>query len=128
MRRVAGILLGILVAASAASAADPFDTALTQARANEASPEWEAYRAPFFQALGPVLQRAMQKCFPESPEPKETLFTIVFIVREDGTLAERMARPESPAATCTLEALASVQVPKPPRPDWWGVLDMKVKR
>ncbi len=128
MKRALGVMLSVLLIADLASAADSFSSGLTQARANEASPEWQGYSGPFFEQLGPVLQRAMQQCFPASVDAEGTTFTIVFVVRGNGALAQLMVRPESNGATCVLKGIESVHVPPPPRPNWWAFLEMKVTR
>lgn len=109
-----------------ASSADPFEVGLEQARVNEASAEWRDYSGPFLEQLGPVLQRAMRKCFPESVDAAGIQFTIVFSVRGNGTLEQLMVRPESTNTACVLRRMELAQVPAPPRPDWWAFLDLKV--
>lgn len=126
MRRALGLMLGVLLIGDPARAGDSFDSGLEKARANEASADWPVYSDPFFKQLGPVLQRAMRECFPESVNAAGTRFTIVFAVRGNGTLSELMVRPESPSAECVLEKLELAQVPAPPRPDWWAFLNLTV--
>jgi hypothetical protein len=126
MNRALAVTLGVLFITDLASAADSFDSALKEARTNEASAEGRAYVGAYTQQLGPVLQHAMQECFPASVPAAGTHFTIVFAVREDGRLAQLMVRPESKSAACVLEEIETAQLPAPPRPDWWVFLNMEI--
>ena len=126
MNRALGVTLGVLLIADLASAADLFDSGLKEARANEASAEGRAYVDAYTQQLGPVLQRAMQECFPASVPAAGTHFTVVFGVRENGTPAQLMMRPESTSAACVLKEIETAQLPAPPRPDWWVFLNMEI--
>lgn len=106
---------------------EQFDVGLQRARANERAPEWNAYSGPFFERLGPIVQHAMQQCFPVSSKPSTDSFTLVFSIRGDGSLAQSMVRPEASDTGCVLEWLGGARVPAPPHPGWWVFLDMKVK-
>jgi hypothetical protein len=126
MNRALGVTLGVLFISDLASAADLFDSGLKEARANEASAEGRVYAGAYTQQLGPVLQRAMQECFPASVPAAGTNFTVVFAVRENGTPAQLMVRPESTSAACVLRGIETAQLPAPPRPDWWVFLNMAI--
>ena len=126
MNRALGVTLAILFMTDPASAADLFDSGLEKARANEASAAGRVYADAYTQQLGPVLQRAMRKCFPASVPAIGTTLTVVFAVRENGTPAQLMVRPESPSAACVLEEIETAQLPAPPHPDWWVFLNMEI--
>jgi hypothetical protein len=115
----------VLLVVALVSCGESFDSGLMKARANDASVEGKAYAGPLGERLGPDLQSAMQRCFPSAQSALVTDFAIVFAVRGDGTPAQRMARPETPATKCVLDGIAGVRLPTPPRPDWWVVIEMK---
>ena len=110
------------------SSAEKFDSGLKEARANQATSEWQAYRGSFLEKFSPVLQQTMQGCFPESQRESVDRFTILFAVQGDGSLANLMARPEVAETACVIRGIRGVRVPAPPRPDWWEFIHMIVKR
>jgi hypothetical protein len=119
-------LVGALALAFSTGASGSFDSAVSQARLNEASAEGQEYQSPLYQVFGPVLQQTMQRCFPADSSTTEPQFTLVFRVRRDGGIGDLMGRPESNALACVVDGIASVRLPTPPRPDWWILLEMKV--
>src|SRR5262245_6948264 len=124
-RRIGGLIVGVLLAPSP-SVADPFDTRLEEARANEATPEWKAYSGPFLERLGPVLQRATQRCFSEKRGQTIDGLTILFAIQGDGRLADLMVRPDIAETACVINGIRDVRVPTPPRPNWWEFLKITV--
>jgi hypothetical protein len=102
-----------------------FDASVAQANADEASPQRSTYSGPFFEHVGPFLADTMQRCFAAELE-SDVKFTLVFAVRGDGKLAERMARPETPETTCVLEKLEGARAPVPPKPYLRAIFDMTV--
>ena len=116
---------GVLLAVALVSCGDTFEGGLAKARANDATAEGQAYAAPLGEKIGPDLQSSMQRCFPDAASTPPNGFAIVFSVRGDGTPAQLMARPETPATKCVADGIATVQLPTPPRPDWWVVIEMK---
>jgi hypothetical protein len=126
MTRTHVVVLAGLLTAWPAFAADEFDSALKEARANEVTAAGRAYEGPLYETLGPALQRAMQQCFPASEPAAGTKFTIVVAILETGDLARSMVQPESAATACVVHTIDTVRVASPPRPNWWVVIGIKI--
>ena len=127
MKRVGFVRLGALLIVGLAACSDAYEAGLAKARVNDASPEGQAYAGPLGATLGPGMQQAMKGClanFEKAPQPD---FSIIMMVRADGTATNLMARPESPTTRCIVEGLESLTFPAPPAPDWWVVIDMKTE-
>jgi hypothetical protein len=127
MNRTWGVWLGTLLIMGLAACSDAYEAGLAKARVNDASPEGQAYAGPLGQTLGPSMQQVMKGClanFEQAPQPD---FSIILMVRADGTAANLMAKPESPTTRCIVEGLESLALPTPPRPDWWVVIEMKTE-
>lgn len=128
MKRAWGVGIGAALALGLAACGSPYDEGLAKARANDASAEGQAYAGPLGETLGPGLQQAMKGCIADLASAQHKDFSIVFSVTGDGTPANVMARPESPATKCVADGLSALKLPTPPRPDWWVVVEMKTEQ
>ena len=126
MRRKVYRLMVCAFLATASSTVDEFDARLAEAKANEATPEWTDYQGPFFEKLVPVLRQTMVSCFPADQEPAIGTFTLLFAIQTDGRLSRFLVRPDNAKTRCVISGLRDIEVPVPPRPDWWEFLEMRV--
>jgi len=119
------VSLGALLVAQIAYGADRFDSALARARENESSPAGEAYARSISGPFGNEVWKAMKRCFPMTrrvPWTPPYGFTLVFAVRDNGSLSNLSVRPLTSETECIRDSIRSFQVAKPPADNWWSFI------
>ena len=103
-----------------------FDEALRAAENNEMTPEGVAYEAPLARFSSKHFAVLIGDCMEEFEAPDTASFRVLLKVRENGAIAEGLVKPETNLGVCFRNKLKRRRLPKPPRPGYWVLVDVRL--
>ncbi|MBI5506606.1 MAG: hypothetical protein HY899_17585 [Deltaproteobacteria bacterium] len=123
---VIALVLGVPVGHGRAEGGAPasFDTAMTAAQANVATPEGAAFDAELGKQFGKVHENTMVQCAVDAADKNFATFNLLMELDAAGAVVRTLVRPESPVAACLQKAVAHDVYGKPPRAGYWVRAEM----
>lgn len=109
------VFIALLLATSAAVAADSFSARVHRAKLVEDSPSGKAYESVLWPQVGRYMATVMRRCFPTGTKPDTATFTMVADILPDRTLADADVRPRTRMSECFVNGFAHASFPELPK-------------
>jgi len=122
-----GVLLGVsLLAASVAMAAPPtlLKTAHDLAVAHAAWPRGRSWLEANKTRVGQLVIPVLNRCLPQAPEDELTAFATYLRLSQQGRILEVVTDLDAALGRCMTNEAREVQLPEPPREDFWIRLNL----
>jgi hypothetical protein len=117
----------LAVVAAAASAATPVEVARSEAESNVKSPAGKRYEGVLVSKAEEWLRPALERCAKDAPETERISFDALVRVSPEGKADEVLVSPGTAIANCVAPDLREARYPRPPQPDWWVKIVVRLK-
>jgi hypothetical protein len=119
----------VMVAANAAPfpGGTPVEVARSEAETNAKSPAGKRYEGVLISKADEWLRPALERCVKDAPETERISFDALVRVSSEGKAEEVLFGPETEVAKCVAQDFREARYPRPPQPDWWAKVIVRLK-
>ncbi len=127
-RRRDAVVLGLTLFAASGAVAQQKQTRLETAQwaagINAQSPAGKEWKARYAEAIGKQMVPVLNKCLPEGGD-EVTAFSVFLRLSRTGRVVEVLTDlDEASVGSCMTLAATDLQLPRPPRDDYWFQLNL----
>ena len=122
-----GFMSVVVALALPASGATPVEVARSEAESNVKSPAGKQYEGVLVSRAEEWLRPALERCVKDAPETERISFDALVRVSSEGKAGEVLVSPETAIAKCVAPDFRDARYPRPPQPDWWVKVVVRLK-